>query len=60
MMSYTMRLTKDQQQTNALLSQLTYLPLAIVQAAVYINENAVSLTDYLSLLAEQEQEVIDL
>ena len=43
-----------------MLSQLTYLPLAIVQAAAYINENAISLADYLSLLDEQEEEVIDL
>jgi tetratricopeptide (TPR) repeat protein len=43
-----------------LLSQLTYLPLAIVQAAAYINENKIAFADYLSLLAEQEEEVIDL
>ncbi|KAF8864851.1 FabD/lysophospholipase-like protein [Acephala macrosclerotiorum] len=46
--------------TKALLVQLTYLPLAIVQAAAYINENGIALADYLSLLAEQEEEVIDL
>jgi hypothetical protein len=46
--------------TNALLLQLTYLPLAIIQAAAYINENAISLADYLLLLAEQKAEVIDL
>ncbi|KAF2185423.1 hypothetical protein K469DRAFT_687786 [Zopfia rhizophila CBS 207.26] len=39
---------------------LTYLPLAIVQAAAYINKNVISLADYLSLLAEQEQDVINL
>lgn len=44
----------------ALLSNLTYLPLAIVQAAAYINENSIDLTDYLSLLEEQEEDVIDL
>ncbi|KAF2174727.1 hypothetical protein K469DRAFT_685748 [Zopfia rhizophila CBS 207.26] len=53
-------LAKSWQDTSALLLQLTYLPLAIVQAAAYINENAISLADYLSLLAEQEEEVIDL
>jgi tetratricopeptide (TPR) repeat protein len=53
-------LVNDRQDTNALISQLTYLPLAIAQAAAYINENAISLADYLSLLAEQEEEVIDL
>ncbi len=46
--------------TNALLSQFTYLPLFIVQAAAYINENGITLADYLSLLAEQEEHIIDL
>ena len=44
----------------ALLKELTYLPLAIIQAAAYINENRITFTDYLSLLADQEEEVIDL
>jgi hypothetical protein len=43
-----------------LLDQLTFLPLAIVQAAAYINENGITLSDYLSLLVEQEEDVIDL
>ncbi|KAK6605164.1 hypothetical protein H4I96_05746 [Botrytis cinerea] len=46
--------------TTALLKELTYLPLAIVQAAAYINENGIAFADYLSLLAEQEEDVIDL
>src|SRR6185295_15865440 len=50
----------NSQETSALLLQLTRLPLAIVQAAAYINENSISLADYLSLLMEQEEEVIDL
>ncbi|KAF1809490.1 hypothetical protein P152DRAFT_468342 [Eremomyces bilateralis CBS 781.70] len=53
-------LAKSGKETGALLLQLTYLPLAIVQAAAYINENAILLTDHLSLLVEQEEEVIDL
>ena len=53
-------LVNNKQDTKALLAQLTYLPLAIVQAAAYINENDIVLADYLSLLAEQEEEVIDL
>src|SRR3954451_3455219 len=53
-------LTKNQSETESLLAQLTYLPLAIVQAAAYINENRITLADYLSLLADQEEEVIDL
>jgi GTPase SAR1 family protein len=53
-------LTKNQLDTESLLAQLTYLPLAIVQAAAYINENRITPADYLSLLADQEEEVIDL
>jgi len=53
-------LAKDRRNIDALLSQLTCLPLAIVQASAYINQNAISLAVYLSLLAEQEEEVIDL
>ncbi|EHK19758.1 uncharacterized protein TRIVIDRAFT_46904 [Trichoderma virens Gv29-8] len=44
----------------ALLIQLMYLPLAIVQAAVYINTNGIGPGDYLLLLEEQEEDVIDL
>jgi tetratricopeptide (TPR) repeat protein len=43
-----------------LLEQLTFLPLAIVQAAAYINENGIALSGYLSLLEEQEQDVVNL
>jgi hypothetical protein len=43
-----------------LLQQLTFLPLAIVQAAAYINENGITFSAYLSLLKDQEQDVIDL
>ena len=46
--------------TKALLNELTCLPLAIVQAAAYINENGIAIADYVSLLEEQEEEVIDL
>ncbi|PMD24975.1 HET-domain-containing protein [Hyaloscypha hepaticicola] len=53
-------LVKNRTDTKALLTELTYLPLAIVQAVAYINENGIALSDYLSLLAEQEEEVIDL
>ncbi|KIN03538.1 hypothetical protein OIDMADRAFT_177691 [Oidiodendron maius Zn] len=53
-------LVYNKQDTKALVVQLTYLPLAIVQAAAYINENGINLADYLSLLDDQEEEVIDL
>jgi tetratricopeptide (TPR) repeat protein len=53
-------LINSTQDTNTLLLQLTYLPLAIVQAAAYINENGTTLGDYVLLLADQEVEVIEL
>jgi hypothetical protein len=46
--------------TKALLEELTYLPLAIVQAVAYINENGIAFAEYQSLLAEQEEDVINL
>ena len=48
------------QDAAALLSRLAYLPLAMVQAAAYINANKMSVGDYLSLLVQQEEEVIEL
>ncbi|KAF2192161.1 kinase subdomain-containing protein, partial [Zopfia rhizophila CBS 207.26] len=53
-------LLNDHQDALRLLQQLTFLPLAIVQAAAYINENGITLSDYLVLLEEQEQDVVDL
>lgn len=53
-------LVNNQDDTITLLAKLTRLPLAIVQAAAYINENGIALVDYLSLLDEQEEDVIDL
>ncbi|TVY18739.1 Kinesin light chain [Lachnellula arida] len=44
----------------AILTWLTHLPLAIAQAAAYINENGATLADYLALVHCQEQEIIDL
>ncbi|CAO2649239.1 Nn.00g066240.m01.CDS01 [Neocucurbitaria sp. VM-36] len=43
-----------------LLERLIFLPLAIVQAAAYINGNRLTLTDYLYLLDEKEDDVIEL
>jgi UDP-2,3-diacylglucosamine pyrophosphatase LpxH len=54
------RVAAHLQDAKALLAELTYLPLAIVQAAAYINENSIAPLDYLSLLNEQEANVIDL
>ncbi|KAH8696259.1 hypothetical protein BGW36DRAFT_321293 [Talaromyces proteolyticus] len=44
----------------ALLEQLTFLPLAITQAAAYINENGIGVSDYLLLLEEQEADIVEL
>jgi hypothetical protein len=53
-------LVNNRLDTIALLEELTYLPLAIVQVVAYINENGIAFVDYLSLLADQEENVIDL
>ena len=53
-------LLESQGEATALLDGLSHLPLAIVQAAAYINANDIGLGDYLSLLEEQEEEVIEL
>ena len=50
----------DRRNLQKLLRRLTFLPLAIVQAANYINENSISLSEYLRLLDQQEQRVVDL
>ncbi|PYH66039.1 purine and uridine phosphorylase [Aspergillus vadensis CBS 113365] len=44
----------------SLLEQLAFLPLAITQAAAYINENSIGLSDYLQLLQDQEPHVVEL
>jgi tetratricopeptide (TPR) repeat protein len=53
-------LLDSRQDALKLLEQLTFLPLAIVQAAAYINENGCGLSEYLSLLEAQEQDVVEL
>ena len=50
----------DRHSTRALLEKLTCLPLAIVQAASYINKNQVSFKDYLNLLEQPEHNIIEL
>ncbi|GAB1192121.1 hypothetical protein APSETT444_001305 [Aspergillus pseudonomiae] len=52
--------SKERETAGALLNQLTFLPLAIMQAAAFINANRISLGDYLTLLQEQELEVVAL
>ncbi|BCR88831.1 uncharacterized protein ACHE_50029A [Aspergillus chevalieri] len=43
-----------------LLEQLTFLPLAVTQAAAYMNGNGIGVSDYLLLLQEQEADVVEL
>ncbi|KAL4787007.1 hypothetical protein BJX76DRAFT_354621 [Aspergillus varians] len=54
--------SKDFDETHAieLLEQLTFLPLALTQATDYINANGIPLSEYLSLLQEQEARVVKL
>ncbi|KAL4733122.1 hypothetical protein BDV11DRAFT_210457 [Aspergillus similis] len=53
-------LLNDRDAAIALLKQLMFLPLAIIQAAAYINSNDLGVSDYITLLQEQEPDVIDL
>lgn len=50
----------DPLNTKAMLAWLTHLPLAISQAAAYINENGITISDYLTLVDCQEQVIIEL
>ncbi|KAF4475083.1 Kinesin light chain [Colletotrichum fructicola Nara gc5] len=43
-----------------LLKDLTYLPLAIAQAAAYMNENRTSMQEYLGVLRNTKQDMIEL
>lgn len=49
----------EQGLADILAQELAYLPLAIVQAAAYINVNKITLKDYLSLLAEKKQKNVE-
>ncbi|KAI9866792.1 MAG: hypothetical protein M1813_000734 [Trichoglossum hirsutum] len=50
----------DEEATQILLKQLAYLPLAVIQAAAYINENKIPISEYLSLLEGTEECVIEI
>jgi hypothetical protein len=45
---------------NHLLALLTHLPLAITQAMAYLNENQISLTEYLQLFENTDHDKIEL
>ncbi|KAN0066846.1 hypothetical protein V8E54_015018 [Elaphomyces granulatus] len=53
-------LVNDHRITSQVLDQLNYLPLAITQAASYINQTEISLTTYLSLLQSEEKVMVEL
>ncbi|EXA29858.1 hypothetical protein FOVG_18692 [Fusarium oxysporum f. sp. pisi HDV247] len=52
--------SSDEQVIDHLLTLLTYLPLAITQAAAYLNENQISLTEYLQLFENTDRDRIEL
>ncbi|KAJ5709208.1 hypothetical protein N7493_010542 [Penicillium malachiteum] len=52
--------TNDQESMTILVRQLHGLPLALNQAASFINENCISLKRYLSILNQQETSMIEL
>jgi hypothetical protein len=53
-------LLKNHQDTAELVEQLTFLPLAIAQAAAYINKNGIAFADYLLLLKDQEESAVEI
>lgn len=53
-------LVEQQEDAKALVSQLAYLPLAIVKAASYIESDRISLKKYLSLIEVQEESFLAL
>ncbi|KAL3492255.1 hypothetical protein BJX62DRAFT_250805 [Aspergillus germanicus] len=50
----------DRQSATRLVQQLAGLPLALIQAASFMNENMVTLTEYLALLSGQESITVEL
>ncbi|KNB16589.1 hypothetical protein FOXG_14414 [Fusarium oxysporum f. sp. lycopersici 4287] len=50
----------DEEVVNDLLVLLTYLPLAITQAAAYLNENQITLMEYLYLFKNTDRDRIEL
>ncbi|KAF9767582.1 hypothetical protein IL306_015229, partial [Fusarium sp. DS 682] len=52
--------SSDEQVIDHLLTLLTHLPLAITQAAAYLNENQISLTEYRQLFENTDRDRIEL
>lgn len=53
-------LLDDELVVKDLLQELTHLPLAIAQAAAYLNNNGLSISDYLKLMRRTERDMISL
>ncbi|KIW38296.1 uncharacterized protein PV06_09271 [Exophiala oligosperma] len=53
-------LLKDRDVVKTLLQELTYLPLAITQAAGYLNRNRITISKYMDLLGGTETELVAL
>jgi len=53
-------LPRNETDSAELLEELTYLPLAITQAAAYLNRNQISIAEYIGLLRNTEQTTISL
>jgi tetratricopeptide (TPR) repeat protein len=49
----------EQEEASLLIKELAYLPLAIVQAAAYVNVNKTTLRGYLSLLVKKKEELTE-
>jgi hypothetical protein len=52
------RLIGEKDVTAKLLDNLTHLPLAIKQAAAYINKNSISIADYLAIYETNDEELV--
>ncbi|KAF7511136.1 hypothetical protein GJ744_005367 [Endocarpon pusillum] len=52
--------TSEKQEMQLLVKELSYLPLAIVQAAAYINHENITLKDYRSQLVNQKEGALEL
>jgi hypothetical protein len=50
----------DRDELLVLSSRLEYLPLALVQAAAFIQENTIPVSEYLRLLGQSNQQLVDL
>lgn len=59
-LSVPKKLLREEEQTMELLQELTYLPLAISQAAAYLVRNDIPIDTYLGLIRSEEKTMVDL